>query len=170
MPIAVVCEECGHELTVSDSMGGRKGRCPECDAVLSIPAEGGKTPKGGAFTPLPGHRPPAPAGGLLAMANLISVLAVISLLTFAFIGVYTGVTAFKGPESFHGPFNLFSDWKTAVETNRALVGAGFCVGGLLVGFLCFLILLATSQAVKMFVSLERSLKEIAIRLGQDTRD
>jgi len=176
MPIDVVCTECGHELAVSDEMEGRMGRCPECDAVISIPAESSKPPRGGAFTPVPRNRPPAPSGGMIAMANFLSFLAVAALLCFAYIGVYTGVTAFKGPESFGGPFGLFqpspsevglsSDSPSLVESSPAIVGAAFCIGGLLVGFLSFFILLATSQAVKMFVSLEHSLREIAAQLGE----
>lgn len=172
MPIDVVCEECGHELAVSGEMAGRKGRCPECDAVISIPAPSGegRTPRGGAFTPIPRDRPSAPSGGLVAMANLLTVLAVASLLACAYIGVYTGVTAFKGAESFHGAFGLFEDSKEAVESNSALMGVAFCMGGLLTGFLSFLILLATAQAVKMFLSLERSLREISWQLTDAPRD
>ena len=166
MPIEVVCTECGHELAVSEEMEGRKGRCPECDAVIAIPSDGGKPPRGGAFTAVARSRPPAPSGGLIAMANILSFLAVICLLAFAYVGVYTGVTAFKGPEAFGGPFGLFADYESAVETSPAIVGVAFCVGGLLVGFISFLILLATSQAVKMFVSLERSMREISAHLSE----
>ena len=166
MPIDVVCTECGHELAVSDEMEGRKGRCPECDAVISIPAVSEKPTRSGAFTEVPRSRVPAPSGGLIAMANILSFLAVLCLLAFAYLGVYTGVTAFKGPESFGGPFGLFADYESAVEASPAIVGVAFCIGGLLVGFISFLILLATSQAVKMFVSLERSLREIAAQLSE----
>ena len=44
------------------------------------------------------------------------------------------------------------------------------MGGLLTGFLSFLILLATAQAVKMFLSLERSLREISWQLTDAPRD
>ncbi|MEN8148894.1 MAG: hypothetical protein ABFS86_03670 [Planctomycetota bacterium] len=170
MPIDVVCEECGHELAVSGEMAGRKGRCPECDGVISIPGDEARAPRGGAFTPIPRERPAAPSGGLVAMANLVTVLAVASLLLCAYVGVYTGVTAFKGAESFHGAFGLFSDCQAAVEANSTLMGVAFCLGGLLAGFLSFVILLATAQAVRMFLSLERSLREIAWQLTDAPRD
>ena len=37
MTIAVTCEECGKVLKVADSMAGKKGKCPQCKSVLSVP-------------------------------------------------------------------------------------------------------------------------------------
>jgi hypothetical protein len=169
MPIDVQCEECGHELSVSDSMAGRMGRCPECDTVIEIPAGEGKppAPRGGAFTAIPRSLAPSPTGGLTALSNLLSVLAVISLLGFAYIGVYTGVTAFKGAEAFGGPFGLFESdgYADAAEDSPTVVGIAFCLGGVIVGVVCYLLLLGTAQATKLFVSLERSMKDLATRLA-----
>lgn len=174
MPIDVQCEECGHELTVSDSMAGRMGRCPECDHVIEIPAGEKKAAKarGGAFTPVPRHLVPSATGGLMALSNLLSVLAVITLLGFAYIGVYTGVTAFKGPESFGGPFGFFESdtYREAAADSPVMLGVAFCFGGLVLGGVSYLILLGTAQATRLFMSLERSMKDIATRLADSAEE
>jgi phage FluMu protein Com len=40
MPIKIKCK-CGKVLAVPDSMAGKKGRCPACKVILSIPAAKG---------------------------------------------------------------------------------------------------------------------------------
>lgn len=53
MAITVICR-CGKKLAVRDELAGRKGKCPACGSVLSIPA----LPSAGAPAPVP--PPPAP--------------------------------------------------------------------------------------------------------------
>lgn len=43
MPISVTCVECEYHFSVADEFAGRAGRCPECDAVLTVP--GAATPQ-----------------------------------------------------------------------------------------------------------------------------
>ncbi len=157
MPIHVRCEACGHEMTVADKMAGRKGRCPSCDAVLTIPgAEGGsvsarrRRPAGDAYT-----------GSLRTLAWLLGILALVGLLLLAGIGVYTGVTAFRGQAAFHGPFGWFSEYAEAVGDQPALVGTAFILGGIFSGGLCFLVLSSLAQILRLFLSLEHRLGEIA---------
>jgi hypothetical protein len=38
MPIRVVCRSCGRQLNAPDNVTGRKAKCPNCRAVLTIPA------------------------------------------------------------------------------------------------------------------------------------
>lgn len=40
MPIKIKCDSCSSSLTVSDKMAGKRGKCPKCGNVLSIPAAG----------------------------------------------------------------------------------------------------------------------------------
>jgi hypothetical protein len=44
MPIAVTCPECQFAFTVADEFGGRQGRCPECAAVITVPAAAAPNP------------------------------------------------------------------------------------------------------------------------------
>ena len=37
MPITVKCDGCGRTLRAKDELGGRRGRCPYCRAVITIP-------------------------------------------------------------------------------------------------------------------------------------
>lgn len=163
MPIRVKCE-CGHEITVSDSMAGKKGRCPECDAVISIPSKGEKHSRGGAFTPPPHDRHATSFGYLSFFSGLLATLGLLLLLAFAGIGVYTGVTAFRGGDAFHSPLGLFAGCAVAARENPILVGVAFIVGGLLVGAFSALVLLAVSQAFRLFMVLDRHLDEISQRL------
>src|SRR6266571_2968686 len=38
MPISVVCSSCGHRLIAPDKLAGRKGKCPECHALITVPS------------------------------------------------------------------------------------------------------------------------------------
>lgn len=38
MPISVTCPECAYRFHVDAAFAGRPGRCPECDAVIQVPA------------------------------------------------------------------------------------------------------------------------------------
>ena len=38
MPISVTCPECAFRFHVDEAFAGRPGRCPECDAVIQVPA------------------------------------------------------------------------------------------------------------------------------------
>lgn len=39
MGIKFLCEACGKKLNIKEELGGRKGRCPKCDAKILIPTE-----------------------------------------------------------------------------------------------------------------------------------
>src|SRR3954468_11514150 len=38
VPIAVECAHCGKQLKVKDELAGKKGKCPQCQKVIQIPA------------------------------------------------------------------------------------------------------------------------------------
>lgn len=38
MPISVKCDECGKGLKAPDALAGKKAKCPQCGAVIPIPA------------------------------------------------------------------------------------------------------------------------------------
>lgn len=164
MPILVKCE-CGHEITVADSMQGRKGRCPQCDAVLTIPGPPEKRPRRGAFARPPRRNAERSRGSLNFFATALTFLGLVSLLAFAAIGVYTGVTAFRGGHAFHGPFGFFAGAAGTAESHPIPVGIAFILGGFLVGGFTAVVLAAVGQCLKLFLSLERSLSEIADRPG-----
>jgi ribosomal protein S27E len=164
MPIPVKCGSCDHEITVSDAMAGKKGRCPECDAILSIPSPKGGTKRRKA----PRTATPAPAatyGKLSFLGGMMSFLGLVSLLGLAGSGVFTGVSAIRFPESFVCPLGLFDSLSGAVASQPILMGLGFAVGGILLGALFFLVLNAAGQAFLVLISIERSLREIAGGLG-----
>ena len=56
MPIKFKCPSCSAVLQVNDSLAGKKGRCPKCQQIITVPTE--SAPEGGAPAPAP-----APAGG-----------------------------------------------------------------------------------------------------------
>lgn len=39
MPIPFTCPSCGYSASVEDAMGGRQGKCPQCQAVLVVPVK-----------------------------------------------------------------------------------------------------------------------------------
>ncbi|MHC4469360.1 MAG: FmdB family zinc ribbon protein [Planctomycetota bacterium] len=164
MPILVRCESCGHEITVSDSMEGKRGRCPKCDGVVKIPRKGGgrsgRTPKArNRYTP--------PYGALAAFATFLNFLALAGFLCLAFIGVYTGVTALvHGPDGFYGPLGLFREYAEADIAHPTIVGLAFIVGGLAMGSLHFLFVSAAAQVLRLFISVERSLVEVSDHLAR----
>lgn len=41
MPIKFACDQCGRTITVRDELAGKKGRCPGCQSVVTVPADGG---------------------------------------------------------------------------------------------------------------------------------
>lgn len=160
MPIAVKCGGCSHEMTVADSMAGKKGRCPECDAVLSIPGSSRRAGRSGAG----GSAAMAPEktyGKLSFLSGMMSLLGLLSLLGFAGVGVYTGVVAIRFPESFVCPFGVFDCLAGTVAAQPILTGVGLAVGGILLGAFSFLVLNAAGQAFLVLISIERSLREIA---------
>jgi hypothetical protein len=78
MPIKVTCPKCGHVLHAPDDAGGKRGRCPNCTTVLTIPTESpptGRMPTAGGQSQPPGNpfRPGSPLptpGGLKETADL----------------------------------------------------------------------------------------------------
>jgi len=160
MPIAVKCGGCSHEMTVADSMAGKKGRCPECDAVLSIPGSGRRAARH-ATADFTGSDTGKPYGKLSLLSGIMSLLGLLSLLGFAGVGVYTGVVAVRFPENFVCPFGLFDCVSDSVAAQPILMGLAFAVGGILLGAFSFLVLNAAGQAFLVLISIERSLREIA---------
>jgi len=66
MPIKVTCPKCQGVLHAPDDAGGKRGKCPTCGTVLSIPAIGG----GGSPPPM---APPAPPVAAPRPASLASM-------------------------------------------------------------------------------------------------
>jgi hypothetical protein len=60
MPIKVTCPKCQGVLHAPDDAGGKRGKCPTCGTVLSIPADGPQVPVG-APPGEPAFRAPEPA-------------------------------------------------------------------------------------------------------------
>lgn len=167
MPILVSCD-CGHEITVADKMEGKKGRCPKCDAIVTIPARLTSRPRrGGAFARVPRENTGPAHGSLSGLAAFLSISAWVLFLAFAFIGVYSAVTALMGPEEFHGPMGFFSEYADQVADSPSLMAVAFAAGGIVVGALVFLVLSATAQSLRLFISLERSLADITRSLGRN---
>lgn len=54
MAIAVECAQCGKQLKVKDELAGRKGKCPQCQGVIHIPAAAGAPVAVGAAAARPG--------------------------------------------------------------------------------------------------------------------
>lgn len=54
MAIAVECAQCGKQLKVKDELAGRKGKCPQCQGVIHIPALAGAPVAVGAAAGRPG--------------------------------------------------------------------------------------------------------------------
>jgi phage FluMu protein Com len=52
MPIELICQNCGQTLRVADAHAGKRARCPQCQAVNSVPAPN-LTPQTQAPTPRP---------------------------------------------------------------------------------------------------------------------
>ncbi|GIW81826.1 MAG: hypothetical protein KatS3mg105_3633 [Gemmatales bacterium] len=59
MPIRVKCtnRECGKVLTVKDELAGKRGKCPACGKILSIPAPVEEDPGFGPPEPVPDDNP-----------------------------------------------------------------------------------------------------------------
>lgn len=162
MPIQVKCEGCGHELSVADAMAGKRGRCPECDAVVSIPAAPGQRPRGGAFARLPEQRQNRPGyGAVLFVSRLLGLMGFLLLLGIVAIGVYCGVKCFSEPENFQGVFGMFKGYAESVRDHSVWWGAGFILGGGLVGTLVFFLLAGAGQVLRLFMSIERTLADIS---------
>jgi hypothetical protein len=165
MPIAVKCGGCGHEMTVADTMSGKKGRCPECDAVLSIPDSARRSSRrrdsgSDAASSDPSY------GKLSILAGSMAILGLLLLLGFAGVGVYTGVVAVRFPEDFVCPFGVFDCLAGAVAAQPILVGLAFGVGGILMGAFCFLVFNAVGQSFLVMMSIEKSLRSIAGGLAE----
>src|SRR5262245_30998351 len=57
MPIKVTCPKCQGVLHAPDDAGGKRGKCPTCGTVLSIPADGPKVPAASVPTEQPFRAP-----------------------------------------------------------------------------------------------------------------
>ena len=160
MPIAVKCGGCSHEMTVADSMAGKKGRCPECDAVLSIPGSSKRAARSSSDESAAAGQEKT-YGKLSFLSGMMSLLGLFSLLGFAGVGVYTGVVAIRFPENFVCPFGVFDCLAGSVAAQPIVTGLGFAVGGILLGAFTFLVLNAAGQAFLVLISIEKSLRDIA---------
>lgn len=96
MPISVVCSNCKARFTVSDKFAGKKGPCPKCKTILTVPdmpaedvkihvpeafAGGGKDSKG-----RPVLKPIARKDTKLSAVNIVAIVgAVIVTLVIAFV-------------------------------------------------------------------------------------
>lgn len=75
MPIKVTCPKCNGVLHAPDGAGGKRGRCPTCGTVLSIPQPASPTAKAGDGHPFePGEKPspasePAKASSMMGGAD-----------------------------------------------------------------------------------------------------
>ena len=65
MPVEFRCTQCNRLLRTQDETAGKKAKCPECGAILTIPAMGASpeatTPPAGPAPPLPTPPPPGAA-------------------------------------------------------------------------------------------------------------
>src|SRR5487761_1124215 len=65
MGIKFTCPACGRALNVKSELGGKKGRCPKCQAKIEIPAESAAdSGSSGSQASSPSGLAPAPATGL----------------------------------------------------------------------------------------------------------
>lgn len=62
MAVPVQCTECGYGFRVPDEYAGKRGRCPKCKAMLSVPSSVGHEPASGEARGLPGSSLPADRG------------------------------------------------------------------------------------------------------------
>jgi DNA-directed RNA polymerase subunit RPC12/RpoP len=61
------CSECGKQLRVNDDAAGKKGKCPQCGAMIVVPGEEMVTIE--AAQPLRATPPPPPSAGAEERAN-----------------------------------------------------------------------------------------------------
>ena len=78
MPIRVTCQ-CGHNLSVPDSMAGKSGKCPKCQQIIKVPVAATPAKSGQSApnpqTPAKAGTPAAPAKATGAPANAKGVQA-----------------------------------------------------------------------------------------------
>ena len=148
-------------------MAGKRGRCPECNAILSIPGRKKRLPKGGAYGKVRGDRRIQSYGWLSGVSFLLSVTAFLFFLVFLGLGVFSLVTAVQDPGAFHGPWGMLAGFADSVKAQPFLMGAAFLLGGLAAGCLSFVLLAAVAQMLRLFISLDRSLVNISERLSRD---
>ncbi len=165
MPIAVKCGACGHEMTVADTMSGKKGRCPECDEVLSIPASARSAGRRSHSRSAKTASEPT-YGKLSVLSRILSGIGLLGLLGFAGVGVYTGVVAVRFSETFVCPFGLFDCLAGSVAAQPIPMGLAFAVGGILLGAFSFLVFNAVAQSFLVMISIEKSLRDLAVGLTE----
>ena len=71
MTIEFSCQGCGKSMRAPDAAAGKKGQCPQCGTLNTIPLAGGDTPSTSSFsppTPAPGPAPSPAAAGTLEFA------------------------------------------------------------------------------------------------------
>src|SRR5487761_1877975 len=92
MGIKFTCPACGRALNVKSELGGKKGRCPKCQAKIEIPAESAAdSGSSGSQASSPSGLAPAPATGLPSAGAVTSAEKSTILLTPQAAGVPGGV-------------------------------------------------------------------------------
>src|SRR5262249_57081102 len=60
MPIKFSCPHCKCTMTVADALAGKRGKCPKCKGVISVPAPAPVPPPPVLNKPNPAPAPPIP--------------------------------------------------------------------------------------------------------------
>jgi Zn-dependent protease with chaperone function len=63
VPIRVTCDRCQHTLDVQDDWAGKRGKCPQCQAVVQVPAAANAASRAAAAPPAAVSASPAVVGG-----------------------------------------------------------------------------------------------------------
>jgi len=166
MVIRLNCE-CGYELRVADRMAGRRGRCPECDAVLLVPGESGDD----VLDDLPRPSSPssfdaggAPRGPLRFLSRSLVVFGNASGLATAAFSVYVMVVVLRG-EPGQIPFGLFEDLRPRFMSSPTT--SGILIGGigLAFSFVPYFVFGGMGHVLRLFMSLDDGLRDLLDRLS-----
>jgi hypothetical protein len=146
MPISVVCSKCKARFTVSEKFAGKKGPCPKCKTVLTVPdapaeeiqihvpeqfASGGKDSKGRPVSKPIARRdtklqPVAVAGIVGAVVVVFSVALLLRGLDNKLPVVVVGLAILSAPLTFAGYTFLRDDELEPYRGRALLVRAALC--------------------------------------------
>jgi hypothetical protein len=147
MPISVVCSSCQARFTVSDKFAGKKGPCPKCKAIITVPAvqeeikvhvpeefqSGGKDTKGRLLTK-PIERKDTKVQPV-AVAALVAGIVVVVALAFALRRtgdavklplIVAGLVAISGPIAAGGYTFLRNDELEPYRGRALWIRAALC--------------------------------------------